>query len=69
MDIISSRIESRNVGPFLIPSHEQSTYFSQESEGSEGSIEYDDAANDKQDELMREGEPEQQAVSVHHVMS
>ena len=69
MDIILSRIESRNVGPFLTPSHEQSTYFSQESEGSEGESEYDDAANDEQDELMSKGEPGQQAVSVHHVVS
>ena len=57
------------MGSFLTPSHEQSTYFSQESEGSEGASEYDDATNDEQDKLMSEGEPGQQVVSVHHVVS
>lgn len=35
----------------------------QESEGSEGESEYDDGANNEEDELISEGEQEQEAVS------
>jgi hypothetical protein len=37
--------------------------FTQESEGSEGESEYDDGANNEEDELISEGEQEQEAVS------
>ena len=35
----------------------------QESEGSEGESEYDDAANVEEDELISDGEQQQEAVS------
>jgi hypothetical protein len=38
-------------------------FFTQESEGSEGESEYDDGANNEEDELISEGEQEQEAVS------